>query len=244
MENSVNIENKMDPNDIYLDYPELQTAEEKEVIAHVPNVNPLPEIPPKLREACLAHKTYPPDAKWRAQFEKRPPANGFDMSIIEEILAFANDPRYLPAQRRRLFQCLRDEMLKYLIPCSDCSTIEHLCDVLKGEIVSGIPSPVPEWYVYSTGPAHQLPRRVGYYFCCNRECFKTEHYLKPAFLKCGSCATPTYCSKDCKKSDWVSRHNFVCKEAKYRREYMKNASQLYGEHLAPKIDDIVKNMNR
>jgi hypothetical protein len=211
------INKKMYAEDLYISHRELQTAEELEDIDYMPNSSPLPDIPPLAREYILGMgTTRPPEAEYRAEFERRPPAMGMDVRAIEEIVEHSRNPNLLPVQRRRLLSLLRSSMLRSLIPCSGCTTVEQLCDILKAELSSGVPSPVPSWYVYST--TTMGPRRIGYYSCSSRECYKTEHFDTPPYQKCSGCSVPPYCSKECQKLDWKARHKAICKQAKEQRD--------------------------
>ena len=86
--------------------------------------------------------------------------------------------------------------------------------MLRAEIASGTPSPVPSWYSFST--VTMGPRKVGYDQCENRGCFATETPEKK-FSKCARCKLPYYCSKECQVADWKSRHNKMCKKAAEQR---------------------------
>ena len=116
------------------------------------------------------------------------------MEALDAMSAHEKNTEYLPVQRRCIFRRLRGAMLRQLIPCSGCSTIDDLCNVLKAEIESGIPAPVPKWYTYST--VTMGPRRIGYYHCSTRGCFQTET-VERKFSVCSGCSLPFYCSKAC-----------------------------------------------
>jgi len=206
----------MDDSSLYIDRPDLQTADEIEDNNYQPNSSRLPDLPDAVRKRLVLECLASPEAEFRAEFEVRPPAMGLTMRMIDEMLALNQDPRFRPVQQRFMFRLVREKMLRYLIPCVDCTTLQQLCDILKAEITSGVPSPVPSWYKFST--VTMGPRRIGYYACSWRECYKTEHYDSPPFQKCGACSVPQYCSKDCQRADWNARHKVVCKKAKRERE--------------------------
>lgn len=110
-------------------------------------------------------------------------------------------------------------VLKQLIPCSGCSTSEQIIDVLRNEISSGVPASVPGWYKFSTVTIG--PRKIGFYYCGNRGCYRTEDCAAP-FLACSQCRMAVYCSTECQRADWSARHKKVCKEAAVQKEANKN----------------------
>ena len=223
-------------DDLYGDYPELQTEEEKEDWSYEPSSSEFPDLPPRYREFMLLKDLPMPGAEDRAEFERRPPALGLNISIIDEIADHAKNPLLRPVQVRHLFSLLRDKLLKNLIPCSDCSTVEELCEILRNEVESGIPSPVPSWYVYSTKTMG--PRRIGYYHCGARGCLKTEDFESKPFKKCSGCGIAFYCSKDCQLADWKCRHKKVCSKAREFAEKTREAGMLlqrYGVAIFPSI---------
>lgn len=82
---------------------------------------------------------------------------------------------------------------------------------------------MPDWYSYST--VTMGPRRIGYYHCCCRGCFKTET-SELRFLKCSQCEVALYCSRECQTIDWNEKHKKVCKEGKKNRELTKKAGMI------------------
>ena len=114
-------------------------------------------------------------------------------------------------------------MLRNLIPCSDISSIEELCTILRAEIESGVPSLVPKWYVYST--VTMGPRKIGYYSCCKVGCMRTEDFTTK-FSSCGNCHLAPYCSRECQISDWKARHKKICNQAAEQREQTKKVGKM------------------
>lgn len=184
----------MHASELYYEHEELMTPEELEEAHRLPNSSPMPDSPPFMRNTISIINRPPPEAAYRAKFEKRPPALGLTTRQLDEISAYEKHPDFLPVQRRNLFSRLRGQMLSQLIPCSGCSTINDLLPILQNEIVTGVPAAVPEWYKYST--VTMGPRRIGYECCDKRGCFQTED-LTHQFQKCSQCLLPFYCSKEC-----------------------------------------------
>lgn len=79
------------------------------------------------------------------------------------------------SQRRSLFKMLRSDMLQQLISTDGCTTVDHLFAILRAEIESGNPAAVPDWYKFST--ISMGPRRLGYSYCENRTCTRTERLV-------------------------------------------------------------------
>ncbi len=89
---------------------------------------------------------------------------------------------------------------------------------------SGVPSPVPEWYKYST--VTMGPRKIGYYHCCNTNCLHTEDF-DTRFQMCAQCQLAQYCSRECQNEDWKAKHKKVCKKAAERREQMSKMGKMF-----------------
>lgn len=196
------------------EYPHLLTEEEKEDMNYEPNSSPLPDMPHSYK-AWFMRRRPNPEAMERREFEARPPALGITPAILDELVAFMNQSQLRPVQKRHLYSGLRDLMLRQLIPCSDCSTIAELIQILRAEMEGGMPAPVPDWYQYST--VTMGPRKIGYYDCCNRNCFKTED-TATRFQTCSQCHVAHYCSRECQKADWKAKHKFVCKKGAENRD--------------------------
>jgi hypothetical protein len=153
-----------------------------------------------------------PSAEHRRSFEARAPVLGLSLADIKSIEHHASDASLFPVQQRDLFHLLRSNMLRSLISTDQLSTTAQLCDKLRSLAESDLPSPVPDWYVYSEVTVG--PRRIGYYACDNRYCFDTENVDKKKFSKCAVCKGPRYCSKVCQSEDWNARHKFMCETVK------------------------------
>lgn len=204
----------MNISDVYIDYPELMTAEEKEEMNFHPDDGEIPSIPRWFLNLVLSLP--PPDDVFddKVKFEQRGPALGLTKSQIQELQNIYSDPRLLSAQKRILFDELRSHMLRQLISCSGCKTVPDLIDILKKESESGIPSPVPDWYEFSK--TSHGPRKTGYDKCDNRGCYVTED-VDRKILRCSACQLAHFCSKECQKEDWNARHKKMCKRAKRER---------------------------
>ena len=128
------------------------------------------------------------------------------------------------SEQRRLYRCLRSQMLRQLISCDGAETMNDLVGILQKEMESGTPAPVPDWYEYST--VRMRPRKIGYDGCSNRGCYRTEVHDKPRFSRCSKCKVAIYCSRDCQATDWKARHKKVCKSAAEQREKIIRVSQM------------------
>lgn len=206
----------MSLEDIYPEFPEVLTAEEKEDANY--------ELQPGDRPSWFADihtkafTSLVPVAEYKAAFEKRRPALGMTRAQIEELEALSKNPRLCRPARNRLFQSLRRLMLHQLISTSGASNTGHLCAILFAELESGKPAPVPSWYefVRSTG----APRKIGYAYCATRNCFNTEGPHAKPFPKCAKCQVAVYCGRACQVRDWGERHKIVCKAAKRGRDLL------------------------
>ena len=175
----------MNDDGLYLSHPELLSAEEKEDKARIPNSSTLPDLPLFVRNQILEDEDVPaPDALDREEFEMRRPALGWTADQIQECSDLNKNPLFQPVQKRRLFRMVRSRMLHQLISTSGCSTVEELLDILRQELTSGVPAPVPAWYKFST--VTMGPRKVGYDKCSMRDCFITET-LDDKFQVCSGC---------------------------------------------------------
>lgn len=214
----------MDAEGLYFDHPELMTAEEKEDGDYVPGSSRVPDTPIWYnawsfnRLGCGQ-----PDAEYRSVFEQRKPALSLNESQLSSLEAHIKQLGFLPVQQRSLFRCLRGLMLRQLISCDGCKDVTDLVKVLRAELTSSTPAPVPDWYKYST--VTMGPRRIGYYSCDARDCCATET-LTNQFRRCGGCKLPNYCGTTCQKADWAARHKRVCREAKKRRDVTCEAGSL------------------
>ena len=197
----------MNADDLYFDHEELMTPEELEDYHREPNSSFMPDLPRAfgswLRDSMLPA----PEAAYRAKFEKRSPALGLSYAMLDEVSTYEKNPAFLPVQRRNLFSLLRCQMLRHLIPCSGCATIDDLLAILHNEISTGIPAAVPKWYKYST--VTMGPRRIGYEYCSKRGCLQTEA-LEHQFQKCSQCSIPFYCSRECQVRYFNQNYIKIC----------------------------------
>lgn len=217
----------MSASSLYMDREDLMTAEELEDLYHEPSSEKIPTLTPNIMDWLIMNfEDMPsPDAENKVEFLQRKPAMGASAGMIEEI---RDHYGILPpgVQQRKLYAILRSKMLRQLIPCTGVTTVEGLLDILKKELDSGIPSPIPNWYQFSKkvyGPRSFL----GLEECHSRGCLKTESAdEKKPFARCSNCKLVCYCCKDCQKTDWESRHKQVCNTGKKQRDTMKGASNV------------------
>ena len=206
----------MNIDEIYGQVPGVMTPEEEEEWNHEPCDDVVETTPGWWRSKVLmGSMDCTPEACNRRTFEARKPALGLSLREVDELEAHAQHRDLFDVQKRTLFKLIRSSLLRALIPCDGCSTVAELCQVLRDEIASGVPSPVPDWYSYST--TTMGPRKIGYDHCENRGCFATETPEKK-FSKCARCKLPFYCSKACQLEDWKLRHKKVCKAATEQRD--------------------------
>eukprot|EP00750_Incisomonas_marina_P003242 INCI1296.2.p1 GENE.INCI1296.2~~INCI1296.2.p1 ORF type:complete len:508 (-),score=58.75 INCI1296.2:999-2522(-) len=206
----------MDLEDIYPEFPEVQTAEEKEDAKYDLQPGDRPTWFADISAKLLT--TLEPVAEFKAAFEKRRPALGMTRAQIEELDALSKNPRLCRPARNRLFQSLRRVMLHQLISTSGASNIGHLCAILMAELESGKPAPVPSWYEFAR--SNGTPRKIGYAYCATRNCFNTEGPQAKPFPKCAKCQVAVYCGRACQVRDWGERHKVLCKAAKRGRELL------------------------
>ena len=119
-------------------------------------------------------------------------------------------------------------MLLMLIPCSECRTIDDIINILEEEFQSGVPSKVPSWYWLALDSNNMDLSQIGYNYCHNEGCFKTEGE-STKFLRCAQCKVPFYCSKRCQITHWKRAHKRNCdKEALFHRQ--TKSRQAFAEH--------------
>lgn len=208
--------------DVLYQHEELMTPEELDDFHHEPSTDAIDEIPRWFLDKTMVFPT--PDEFDRSRFEKRKPAFGLTLSEIDQLEQHAQNPKMTEGNKRRFFKHLREMMCRTLISPSDCSTISDLCNILRAEVESGVPAPVPEWYTFSE--MRFGPRRLGYRKCDNRGCLKTETLLGSRFPQCSSCKLAAYCGRACQTADWKIRHKILCKEAKAEKDKTKRVSAL------------------
>jgi len=210
-----------------MDREDLMTAEELEDLYHEPSSEKISTLTPGIRQWLLMNfEDMPsPDVEGKVEFLKRKPAMGATVDMIEEI---HDHYGILPpgVQQRNLYAILRSKMLRQLIPCTGVTTVEGLLDILKKEIDSGIPAPIPKWYQFSKvifGPRSFL----GLEECHARGCSKTESAdEKKPYARCSNCKLVCYCCKDCQVTDWKARHKQVCNTGKKQRDMVSGASDV------------------
>jgi len=174
----------MDYMSALMDFPELATAEEREEWEHDPSDDVVPTMPDWWMGRWEKLIGMSPEAMCRRAFEARPPALGLTAAEIDALEEHSQNPQLSPVQRRKMFGLLRSALLRQLIPTSGCGSVADLCRVLRDELESCNPSPVPEWYVFST--TTMGPRKIGYDVCAARGCLKSES-VKTKFNKCSQC---------------------------------------------------------
>mmetsp|Transcript_8033 Transcript_8033/g.10078 ORF Transcript_8033/g.10078 Transcript_8033/m.10078 type:complete len:229 (+) Transcript_8033:31-717(+) len=217
----------MNAEDLYTDREDLMTAEELEDFYHDHSSENIPTLTPSIREWLLINfEDMPsPDVEGKVEFLKRKPAMGTTVEMLEELRKHYN---ILPpgVQQRNLYNILRSKMLRQLIPCTGVTTLEGLLYILKKELESGIPAPIPNWYKFSKkkwGPRNFL----GLEECHARGCSKTESAdEKNPYSRCSNCKLVCYCCKDCQVTDWKARHKQVCKNGKKQRDMTKRAAEV------------------
>lgn len=175
----------MNAEDLYAGREDLMSAEEREEWNHDPQDDDVPTYSTILRSWLLGDNFQglsPPDAEGREEFLARKPALGATPALLQELEEHYQ--RITPVQQRMLLGSIRHKMLRQLIPCCGAKTLDDHIHILREEMESGTPSPVPGWYDFST--VRYGPRRIGYYECENRGCSQTETVDK-AFSRCVKC---------------------------------------------------------
>ena len=228
----------MNAEDLYSGHPHLMTREEKEQYEHVDSENGIPTYSPILRDWILFGRITgnedddedylgmrpSPEAEYRQEFERRSPALGATPALLEELKTHYAKLPDGGVQQRKLYNCLRGQMLRQLISCDGAKCMDDLVDILQKEMDSGVPSPVPDWYKFSTVTFG--PRKIGYDRCSNwlGPCHRAETHDKPQFARCSKCKVAVYCSRECQAHDWKARHKKVCKHVAKEREKITRAS--------------------
>jgi hypothetical protein len=215
----------MDNDSMYMNHPELASAEELEDWDFDERSGRIPTFPaswtpiiPNLLSLAM------PGAMGRSKWEKRSPALGLNEMNIRALEKHAENSALLGVQRRRIFDIIRSKMLQQLISCSGAGSVGDLCKILRAELTSGVPAPAPAWYVFSTITFG--PRKVGYSCCCHRGCLVTESVTSSPFKKCSQCRVSWYCSEKCQELDWLARHKVVCNDAAESRRKHRNVSAM------------------
>jgi MYND finger len=207
--------------DVLHEHKELMTPEELEDYEHDPSTNTMFDpIPRWFLNKTMDAPT--PDEFDRARFETRPPAFGLTLSEIDQLEQHVQNPNMTEGDKRRFFHHLRETMCLTLISPCDCSTLSDLFHILRAEVESGVPAPVPEWYTFSE--MRYGPRRLGYRKCDSRGCLKTETRLGSRFPQCSRCQLAAYCGKECQTADWKIRHKSLCRTAKAEKDMTQRTS--------------------
>jgi len=152
------------------------------------------------------------DGIGKHDFDRRKPAFGWDDAELESIEECAKQSDY---DEFLVFRRLRNIMCRRLICPSGAATTSDLVSILRKEMESGVPAPVPQWYKLSTktDPDSGKKRRFGYRPCASRGCLMTED-MERKFSHCANCKLAIYCSRNCQIKDWHLRHRIVCPNAK------------------------------
>ena len=181
--------------EVLKDYPELVTAEEREDWEHFWLDHDFPTVPEWWQGLIDRITVMRPEAQYRKAFEARLPALGLTAAEIDSLETHSQNPQLLPVQSRIFFWKARTLLLTMMIPVSGCTTVPDLCRVLRAELSSGIPSPVPDWYVFNATKRGFV--KCGYDRCDGPGCQKTESF-DVQFLKCSQCKLviiPCFCSR-------------------------------------------------
>lgn len=188
----------------------------------------LPTIPKSINDVLRMVSLMLPQNSTKVEFSNRPPSLGFTSEDLELLRKHCNHPLYEPEQQSLIFRIIRRFMLLMLIPCPEASTINHLLNILDDELHSGAPAKVPLWYWLAVDASSVYCERIGYKYCANKGCLKTED-PHTAFLRCSRCKVPSYCSKSCQVLHWKNYHKCRCdKEALYRRQ--SSSRQVFLQH--------------
>ena len=143
------------------------TPEELEDFHLDPSDCAIPTLPPLLKNWILMGAIgddsdsfmHPaPEAEYREEFERRPPALGANPRLLQGLEAHYEI--LPPVQQRSMYRLVRSQMLRQLISCDGAATLPDLVGILRREMEAGTPSPVPEWYEFST--VRLGPRKIGY----------------------------------------------------------------------------------
>lgn len=206
----------MNIGELYNEREDLMSPEEREEYNFDPQMASIPTVSDPLREWLYGEDDATPEAATRRAFERRPPALGITDAILKEYRE--HWARLPPIQKRMLAKTLHGRMLRMLISCDglDPRDLEGHLQILEAERASGTPSPVPDWYEYST--VTMGPRKIGYDGCSAHGCFRTERHDQPQFARCSRCKVAIYCGRECQRKDWTERHKQVCKSAAKKRD--------------------------
>ena len=149
------------------------------------------------------------EAYMEVKLAKRLPALGLEEWQLDELEHEANDDSTSELEKVAMFLFIRNTMLGQLISCDGASTLKDLIRILRIQLATGKPAPIPTWFHCSDGPF----LGTGYHVCENRGCHRTDT-LKKQLSKCSKCKIAVYCSKECLKADRKARHKVCCREAR------------------------------
>ena len=228
-------------DDVYFDHPELWTEFERREHADDDVVGaPLYHsiLPPFLASVNNKEFDLTADGFGKEDFDKRLPAFGWTNTELDQLISSAGESDF---HDYYIHKNLRRKMCRRLICCSGAKTTKELCEILRAEIESGVPAPVPDWYIFSNvryGPDTGKGRRFGYNKCANMNgdhmCYETED-MQRQFSQCSQCKLAVYCSEKCQRQDWKARHKVVCKKAKKQHDRTMKASSFL-DAFARKFD--------
>ena len=153
----------MNAEDLYMQ-EDLMTPEELEEFHFDPSSAETQTLSPLLRQWILFGNAgdededddgfgmpHPaPEAATRRAFERCPRRHLVPLQPCWPSLQSHYGDLLPPVQQRMLYRHVRGAMLRQLVSCDGATNnIDDLVDILQQEIMSGTPSPVPEWYKYS-----------------------------------------------------------------------------------------------
>jgi len=139
----------------------------------------------------------------------RLPALGLNYYQLDRLQRDAQDDSKSPLEKKAMFLFIRNTMLGQLISCDGASTLHDLVRILREQLASGKPAPIPKWFDCGDG----VFLGTGYHACENRGCYHTDTPTRQ-LSRCSKCKLAVYCSKECLMADRDARHKICCKEAR------------------------------
>jgi len=139
----------------------------------------------------------------------RLPALGLNKVQLDQLEREAQDDGTTPLEKRAMFLFIRNTMLGQLISCDGASNLIDLIRILRVQLASGKPAPIPKWFQCSDGDF----LGTGYHACENRDCNRTDT-LDTELSHCAKCKLAVYCSRECQMADRKARHKICCREAR------------------------------
>lgn len=140
---------------------------------------------------------------------KRRPALGLNESQLNALEREVRQGKQSSLEETAMFHFIRNTMLAQLISCDGASTMKDLIRILRDQLATGRPAPIPKWFTCSDGAF----LGTGYNVCENRGCYRTDT-AKKQLLVCSKCKLVVYCSNECMMADRHARHKVCCKEAR------------------------------